>query len=253
MARAKRQAPADPQAIAAERVKARAQKNEPSHRARMHGLRRVAEAELERESKLRGAPEERQGFNDDIRSPTLAASQGLDLRTGKDGARQRVLSAERADPFTNVWRAGGIDTPQFNASQRYLRDVMLANGVRETETWRPDPKPDAGLRGELVSQEMVKAGKRLAEALGKVGIRDRHVLEAFAGAMLRGDSPPWRKVVEAAAAVTEKHRQGQLVEDVLENLRLAYDELDRQAAADRREKAKAANDEFAPRTPRARS
>jgi hypothetical protein len=244
LARAKRLAPADPQAIAAERVRSRAQANESSHRARMHGLRTIAERELERESKLRGSAEERQGIGDEIRSPRLAASKGVDVRTGKDGARQRVLSAERADPFTNIWRAGGIDTGQFSAAQRLLRDVMLANGVREAETWRADPRPDAGLRGELVSQPMIDAGRRVADALATVGIRDRRVLEAFARAMARGDAPPWRALVEAETGVTEKHRQGQVIEDVIENLRLGYDALDRKAAAERRKRLQAANDSF---------
>ena len=53
MARAKRQAPADPQAIAAERVRSRAASAEGKHRARMHGLRQIAERDLERGSALR--------------------------------------------------------------------------------------------------------------------------------------------------------------------------------------------------------
>ena len=154
------------------------------------------------------------------------------------------MSAERADPFTNIWRAGGIDTPQFSAAQRFVRDQLAAAGVREGDTWRPTPL-DSGT-GEPVSQAMVDAGRRAARVLAKVGIRDRCVLEAFARAMLRGEQLPWRELVRHETGVTERHRQGQVIEDVLENLRLGYDEMDREDARKRREDrermAKVAND-----------
>ncbi|HEY1753715.1 MAG TPA: hypothetical protein VGG29_20830 [Caulobacteraceae bacterium] len=174
----------------------------------------------------------------------LHGDESLTLRLGRDGPRDKVIMAERADGFTLCWRAGGVSKDQFIASQRYVRDVMLAAGAKESDGWRLEPAADAGgaLAHDGVTQVMVDASRRVERVRGRIGGRDRRVLDGFTDPMLKGEHPPWRDVIYARTGVAERHRQGEVMAHTLENLRLGYDDVDAMDAHLR----KVANDNYRP-------
>jgi hypothetical protein len=219
----KRRPPADPRAIAAAVAAASAQR------------RSLARQE---ERRTRGMPAE---WGISVELTQLATSRTIDITVGN---RARVVAARRSDAFGALKASGSLNAGQNTAAQRYCKNGLVAAGVRDGDTWRPEPSPDpanhnVGGRGDAISQVMIDAARDNAEAEKRIGILDVRLLRALAEPT---EIRPWRELVEARTGLTERHAQVTIVVHVVENLRLAHDAIDRDAQMSRGERRRSAND-----------
>ena len=152
------------------------------------------------------------------------------------GARGRVLRARRqSDAFQILRASGALGDDAWAASQRYWRDWCLSAGVVERESWRLEAVDQAG-SAEGVSQGMIDAGRRLAQAHRHVGRATVRLLTALVEPLvMRGEIRVWRVLVRQATGVEERHAQAALVVQACKDLHYAYADIDREAG--RRRKA----------------
>jgi hypothetical protein len=146
------------------------------------------------------------------------------------GARGRIISARRrSDAFELLRQAGGLTVPQHQASERYYKDWLASAGIQSRDTLNLD-RIDGG-RHDGISQGAIDAGKRLAEAHGRVGPAVARLMAGLVEPwVMRGEIRVWRVVVQQLTGETERHSQAGQVRLACENLRLAYDEIDKDRA-----------------------
>ncbi len=142
----------------------------------------------------------------------------------------REVYAKRLDPFEALHRRGGLSALQHQAAVRLFRDWCQSVGVRTD-----DPRELLELRrstaygpSDLVNCGMIDAGARFEAALAAVGPATGEVLRALiAPAVMCGSVLVWRAVVERVTGETHTHAQATVVRRACEDLRLAYDRVDR--------------------------
>ena len=153
------------------------------------------------------------------------------------GAREKILAANRSDPFDLLLGAGGLTDEQHRAARRLFRDCCLRAGVRDRERGTLLERIDGGRRdpSSLVTDAMVDAGRRIAAAfkgdprrgLQGIGPVNAKLLEALISPMVdEGRIIAWRGVVQRVTGENDRNAQGAMVRQACESLRLVYDETD---------------------------
>lgn len=135
----------------------------------------------------------------------------------------RVISAFRRNMFGALLRAGALSRNQHDAAARLMSDWAVWKGLdgRPEEMVRVD---GGGGCGELVTDRMMAAGRRVEAALGDVGRADRALLAALIGEAVEADRPrPWRQAVAQITGERREKEQREKVVNALENLRLFYE------------------------------
>lgn len=162
----------------------------------------------------------------------LAANQNVDVRRG---AGYRVVSAKRlSNAFDILYSGGGLSVAQYAASQRYWTDWCLAAGVAAQDTLKLEVIDGKG-RADGVTQGMIDASKRLAKAHREVGRAAAMLLTAVTEPIvMRGEIRVWRVLVKQVTGESERHAQAGAVRLAVENLRLAYQDIDKEEARRRR-------------------
>ncbi len=161
-------------------------------------------------------------------TPSLASSAANVERQVTPATRE--IHAKRLDPFEALHRRGGLSVVQHQAAVRLFRDWCQSVGVRTD-----DPRELLELRrsadlgpSDLVNCRMIDAGARFETALAAVGPATAEVLRALvAPAVMCGSVLVWRAVVERVTGETHTHAQASVVRRACEDLRLAYDRVDR--------------------------
>lgn len=153
------------------------------------------------------------------------------------GVNEKILTANRSDPFDLLLAAGGLTAEQHRASRRLFRDWCLRAGVRDRDRGAVLERIDGGRRdpSALVTNAMVDAGRRIAAALkgdaGRgiqgIGPVNARLLEALISPMVdEGRIIAWRGVVERVTGERDRNAQGAMVRQACESLRMVYDETD---------------------------
>lgn len=180
-----------------------------------------------------------------ISAEILVLETSADI-SGRLGNRNKVVAARRSDAFTLLHQAkrygadgqleAGISDGQHRASQRYFTDWCERVGVKTVDA--PASPIDSQTDGQGASQRMIDAGKRIAQAHAMVGRHSARLLQALVEPMVaRGEIRPWRALVLESTRERDPHAQAGAVRMALENLRLAYEDLDGGAPRIEREPA----------------
>ena len=168
-----------------------------------------------------------------VANDALALPSAANVQREVRGARREVF-AKRLDPFEALHRRGGLTTAQLLASARLFADWCESAGVRTDdarELLELRSSPRCG-PSDLVNCRMIDASARFEEALAAVGPATGEVLRALvAPAVMCGSVLVWRAVVERVTGETHTHAQASVVRRACEDLRLAYDRLDRASHA----------------------
>jgi hypothetical protein len=152
------------------------------------------------------------------------------------GARDRVIAANRSDPFDLLHAAGGLTDQQHAAARRLFRDWCLRAGVRDKDRQVLE-RIDGGRRdpSAMVTDAMVDAGRRIACAMKGdtarsicgIGPVNAKLLEALISPMVdEGRIIAWRGVVQRVTGETERHAQGAVVRQACENLAQHHEDYD---------------------------
>lgn len=146
---------------------------------------------------------------------------GATVNTDRTG---RVLSAYRSNVFNLLLSRKTITQNQHNAAHTLATDWAAWKGLDGKADISPGRIDDAATARSLVTDRMLFAGNRVAEALRAVPPIERLVLEALMVATVEDDRPmAWRGIVERAVKVTRRPRQVELVVAGLEALREHYE------------------------------
>ena len=138
-----------------------------------------------------------------------------------DRAR-RIVSAYRASPFVKLRDSNTITVAQAAAAEWLCEQWAIWKGMDGRPSTEPMPhEPRAGC-AEIVTDRMLKAGRRVKAALARVGPMDRALLSALVAASVEEDAPlPWRDIVRRVCGITQTVRQSQAIACALENLKRA--------------------------------
>ncbi len=148
----------------------------------------------------------------------------------KVSSTTREVHAKRLDPFEALHRRGGLSAIQHQAAVRLFRDWCQSVGVRTDDSRQLLELRRSAAYGpsDLVNGRMIDAGARFEAALAAVGPATGEVLRALiAPAVMCGSVLVWRAVVERVTGETHSHAQATVVRRACEDLRLAYDRVDR--------------------------
>lgn len=175
--------------------------------------------------------------------PTIGAlATSADIAAIHDPHRPgRIVHAKRGTAFDLVSLSGA----QHAASRRYTIDWAVSAGVSSLaidepkDDGRDRPAPiDAGpglAPGQHITQRMVDAGARIAEAHKGAGPASARLLAALVEPLvMHGQVLPWRDQVKAVTGESERHAQAAAVRQACENLQLAYVAIDEEKARLRR-------------------
>jgi hypothetical protein len=170
------------------------------------------------------------------------ATHAPDLPTGADievvtGARMKVVQMRRAsDAFTllhDAWtrsdkkeQGAGLTDAQHQASERYVEDALRAAGVQTHDRLRLWVIDNGG-GAEGVTQGMIDASWRIRAVHRESGRASAELLAALAAPITGGQVRVWRVIVKEVTGETDRHAQAAAVRSAVENLRLAYQALDR--------------------------
>jgi hypothetical protein len=201
-----------------------AKRSRPSDPATIQ-LRAARHREAERAA---GRDPARWGIDPKIRD--LAVNDNVELTTG--GRTLRGL--RRCDAFSSLWKAGSLSEGQWDASQRYWDDWCYRSGIGAGDRFEFDIVDNGGAAGGA-TQQMIDAGGRIAEVHKHLGRATARLLAGLVEPfVMRGEVRVWRVLVIQATGEREVHAQGGLVRMALEDLRLAYADIDRDTRARRR-------------------
>lgn len=139
--------------------------------------------------------------------------------------RGRIVHAKRSDAFSLIT----MSPEQERAAKRYWRDWCHRAGVMTEDPHNlelVDRSP--GLApGQQLTQRMLDAGGRLDDAHAMIGRADVQLLRGLVEPLvMQGQLHVWRVVVQKLTGETERHAQAAKVRSAVENLRLAYDDVD---------------------------
>ncbi len=142
----------------------------------------------------------------------------------------REVYAKRLDPFEALHRRGGLSAVQHQAAMRLFRDWCQSVGVRTDDTRELLELRRSAAYGpsDLVNCRMIDASARFEAALAAVGPATGDVLRALiAPSVMCGSVLVWRAVVERVTGETHTHAQASVVRRACEDLRFAYERVDR--------------------------
>jgi hypothetical protein len=148
--------------------------------------------------------------------------RGLGADVTLDRAR-RIVTAYRLNPFHKLRDSDTISVGQAGAAQQLCEDWAIWKGL--------DGKPErVMISGDghnfgavIVTERMLKAGRRVRRVLKHIGPLDRVLLEALVRSVVEDDRPAsWRAIVARVTGFTQSVRQSQTVVCALENLARAY-------------------------------
>jgi hypothetical protein len=138
-----------------------------------------------------------------------------------DRAR-RIVSAYRANPFHKLRDSDTINATQALAAEKLVDDWAIWRGL-DGRPERLEVRLGSSETGEIVTDRMLRAGRRVGRVLGAVGPVDRELLVGLVAPLIESDRPPpWRDVVGRTTGVTQSVRQSQMVVAALANLARAY-------------------------------
>lgn len=142
-----------------------------------------------------------------------------------DPAR-RVISAYRSNFANLLLQRGSITQNHHDAASRLAADWSGWKGLDgggDNAPERVDGGSGFGPKA-LVTDRMLWAGSRVAEAMRGLDAEQRKVMEALMVATVEEDRPMiWRGVVERVTGATNHPKQVQIVLGALESLRIAYE------------------------------
>jgi len=154
-------------------------------------------------------------------------AQGGDVRLDAAG---RIISAWRTNVFRLLLERGTITPNHHDAAYTLAKDWAAWKGLDgKPETFGEFVDGGSG-SAELVTDRMIKAGKRVKYALSAVEPMSMVILEAFMVATVEEDRPMmWRGIMERIGVKAER-KQTEAVVTALEQLRVHYQEPGRVAA-----------------------
>jgi hypothetical protein len=151
-------------------------------------------------------------------------SQGASVTLDRGG---RIVSAYRSNVFTRLREAKptpAISVGQHNAAQLLIEIWAAWKGLEGSGEPSPEKVDGTGGRDSLVSDRMLRAGRRAEEALSAIGPQDRDLLVAFMVATVEEDRPmQWRGIVHRVTGEERRERQVVYVVSALENLRRHFE------------------------------
>ena len=135
---------------------------------------------------------------------------------------RRIVSAYRQSPFVKLRDSNTITIGQARAAEKLAEDWAIWRGL-EGRPERLDVHIDGCEHGEVVTDRMLRAGKRVSGVLARVGPLDRELLSSLIGPIVECDRPPpWRETVQSSTGVSQSVRHSQMVVAALANLARAY-------------------------------
>lgn len=147
-------------------------------------------------------------------------AQGATVSTDRGG---QILSAFRSNVFNLLLSRGTITPNHHDAAHTLCLAWAQWKGL--------DGKPEAaglvsgggGCR-EIVTDRMIRGGRRVAEALGDLPAEHRPLIERLVSDAVEQDRPRvWRVQVQEVTGLTTRDRQTRAVVAALEALRLVYE------------------------------
>jgi hypothetical protein len=158
------------------------------------------------------------------------------------GNHEKIIAANRSDPFDLMHAAGGLNDDQHRAARRLFRAWCFRAGVRDSDrSGMGLERIDGGRRdpSAMVTDAMVDAGRMVAFILKGVGPVNAKVLEYQIVPMIERDGGPtiWRWHLERATGEKERHAQGAILRQACENLRLVLDDWDEEVRRGRARQA----------------
>jgi hypothetical protein len=135
----------------------------------------------------------------------------------------RIVSAYRASPFVKLRESNTITLAQALAAEWLCEEWAIWKGLDgRPALLAPMPPENNTCHAEIITDRMLKAGRRVRAVLGLVGPMDRDLLAALIAASVEEDAPiPWRDIVRRVCGITQTIRQSQAVACALENLNRA--------------------------------
>ena len=159
-----------------------------------------------------------------VDASALALPAQAEVTAVRDG-RGRIAHAHRADVFERLHGRGGLSDGQLAAVRRLVRDMGVRAGL-----FRASPdlvKVDAQAKSDGATQRMLEAGRRVDAALAAAGLGSARLLRALVEPAAAAGQGDWREAVVRETGETNPHAQAALVRSACDNLRLAYQALDR--------------------------
>jgi hypothetical protein len=155
-------------------------------------------------------------------------AQGAEVKLDGGG---RVISARRSNVFTLLLARQTITLDQHTAAYDLANDWATWKGL-DGKSDAPAGYVDGGSGAkELVTDRMIKAGKRINAILQQLDLHHVTLLVAFMVATVEEDRPmAWRGLVQRVTGETLRDKQPKLVVAALEALRRVYQEPKRMAA-----------------------
>lgn len=149
------------------------------------------------------------------------AEVNRDKRTGE------ILGARRPNVFDAFLAQKPhpiITQGQHNAATKLMADWAEWKGL-DGRGEAAVGKVDGGTAArELVTDRMLRAGRRVAMALHQIGPMDRGLLLELVKEAVANDRPKsWREVVREQTGVETKDKQSSMIVAALENLRRVYE------------------------------
>lgn len=164
----------------------------------------------------------RQAFERREREQEIARliSQGATVTTDRAG---KVISARRSNVFTLLLARGTITPNQHDAAYRLAQDWAQWKGL-DGKGERSEAVDGGTGSAELVTDRMIKAGKRVASTFHQLDLGDAKLLTAFMVATVEEDrAMHWRGIVVRVLGIDARDRQTRAVVGALEALRAIYE------------------------------
>lgn len=147
-------------------------------------------------------------------------SQGAEFTLDKVG---RLISARRSNVFNLLLKRGSITQNQYDAAYTLAGDWAQWKGLDGRGDTMGELVDGSGGCREIVTDRMIRGGRRVSEALSSVDPMSRVVLETFMVATVEQDRPmAWRGVMERIK-VFGKDRQTATMVQAVEALRVYYE------------------------------
>jgi len=177
------------------------------------------------------AERRRQDFEAVNLDPASAALRAFeDVQIERQGRKSDRNRAWRSNIFRLLLERKTITTSHYEAAYQLVGDWAAWKGLDgKPETFGEFVDGGSG-SAELVTDRMIKAGKRVKYALSAVEPMSMVILEAFMVATVEEDRPMmWRGIMERIGVKAER-KQTEAVVTALEQLRVHYQEPGRVAA-----------------------
>lgn len=143
----------------------------------------------------------------------------------------RVRAAWRSSVLQLLRQSKAITESHYDAGQKLTEEWAMWKGKDGGSDRQSEHVDGSSGSAELVTDRMIKAGKRVALVFAQLTHTESLLLTAFMVAMVEEDRPMvWRAIVSRTIGETDKARQTTAVVGALESLRRIYQEPKRIAA-----------------------